>query len=157
MAKHFRIKRRPSKSGVRFQLLGPDPKTGEEISYGTFTSRKEAEAQKHSRQKNMYNLTEFGRMESRTVADLAAAFLANREQRKDWTLEHNAWHERGKSFSPETLRHYRDAITRHIVPKLGDIVLIALDFDDVQRMVKSFGARPPTHLLGGPERLRGLC
>src|SRR5262249_11087529 len=36
---------------------------------------------------------------------------------------------------PETLRSYRDAIQRFIIPRLGETVLIALRFEHLQTMV----------------------
>jgi integrase len=120
--------------GKKYQVRGPHRETGKRISIGTYPTKKEAEQAKKEYEHSLYTLTDFGRRETRTVADLAHVFLKDCEDRARWTADHNAWHER-KALSAETLRSYRDALQRFIIPMLGPIVLIALRFEHLQKMV----------------------
>jgi integrase len=132
--KHVRIRARSGKKGKSYLVLGPCPKTGKEIAYGTFDRKHDAEAKAADVRDGLYNQTEFGKRETRTVRDLVLAFMKECDDRLKWTIEHKAWHERGRSLAPHTHRGYREA-AKDILPHIGDIVLLALELADLQKMV----------------------
>ena len=139
MARNFRIKKRANTKGEAFyQIFGPNPKTGKEEYRETVkgsNAKHRAEARVRELVADAYALTDTGKMETRTVAHLAAQYLHDLEERERWTMQTGQWHVKGKSFTPDSMRNARDTITRFIVPNLGPTTLIALELDDIQKMV----------------------
>jgi integrase len=136
----FRKKRRTNSKGETFfQIFGPNPKTGideyKETVKGPGNVSKRADKRVIELTAKAFNLTEFGKRETRTVADLVAAFLSDCDNRERWTITNKAWYEKGRSLKPSTNRGYH-AAARDILPRLGDTLLIALELDDLNRMVK---------------------
>jgi hypothetical protein len=136
MMRNVRIKKRVGKKGTGYQVIYPDRKTGREVADATFPTRKAAEARKKEIENHLFNQTEFGSREGRTLGELLDYFLLDCQERHRRTVEQQAWHERW-SMSGDTNRSYRDLVGRFLKPKLGDHVLIALDFDDCQKFVDS--------------------
>jgi integrase len=139
-AKRWEYPKGSGKWKQSYQVLAPCPKTGKEIARGTFKTKKEAERKKLEVMKGLLDLTDVGKMETRTVADLVTAFLADCKSRESWTIDHNAWHDPGKSMAPSTLGAYEND-AKHINRKLGDVVLITLDLEDLQTMVGEIEAK----------------
>ena len=131
----------PSLVEVFYQIHGPHPKTGKDQYYKGETFKgpnayKRAKKRVNEIVTALQTLTtDTGKMESRTVSDLAKAFLLHIEERYRWTMSTKQWHVKGKSMAGETRRKYIEDIERHIIPKLGPTNLIALEIEDAQRLV----------------------
>jgi integrase len=139
MARSFRRKKRTNAAGeVFYQIFGPNPKTGKDEYKETVKGSGDVAARANKRVKELtaaaFNLTDYGKRETRTVADLTEVFIRDRRERCRWTVANNSWHEKGKSFSPSSLDAYERAVDL-FNPRLGPIVLIALEIDDVQKVV----------------------
>lgn len=141
----FRKKLLRNSKGERFyQIHGPDPKTGKERYFETVKGpgnvSKRADARIVELTTAAFNMTEFGKRETRTFGDLLDKFMQSIEQRHARTVTDKAWHG-SQSIAGETRRNYFDAIRRFLKPKLGEIVLVALDLDDCQRCVDEVEAK----------------
>jgi integrase len=123
------------KHGKGWQVRGPHEKTGKRVVIDTYATAREADAKIITLTADLFNQTEFGRRETRTVADLVAAFLSDCDDRERWTIANGAWYVKGHSLKPSTNRGYH-AAARDILPRLGDTLLITLELDDLNRMVK---------------------
>jgi integrase len=139
MARSFRKKKRINAAGeVFYQIFGPNPKTGKEEYRETIKGAGDIATRANKRVKELtaaaFGLTDYGKRETRTVADLAEAFMNDRRERCRWTVANDSWHDKGKSFSPNSLDGYERAVAL-FKPTLGPIILIALELDDVQRVV----------------------
>jgi hypothetical protein len=143
MARKFRKKKRLNTKGEAFyQIFGPGPKTGEDRYWETVKGggnvAKRADDRVRDLTVEMFSLeSETAKRETRTVADLAEAFLKDCRARAKWTLDHNARHQR-ESLEPETVDKYSRAVER-LLQKMGPIVLIALTLDDLQDAVDKIG------------------
>jgi integrase len=136
----FRKKKLTNAKGETFyQIFGPNPKTGKDEYKETVKGPGDVSKRADSRVIELtgaaFNLTEFGKRETRTVADLVAAFLSDCDDRERWTITNKAWYEKGRSLKPSTNRGYH-AAAKDILPRLGDTLLITLELDDLNRTVK---------------------
>jgi hypothetical protein len=136
----FRKKKLTNSKGETFyQIFGPNPKTGKdeykETVKGHGDVAKRADKRVIELTAAAFNLTEFGKRETRTVADLVAAHLSDCDDRERWTITNKAWYDKGRSLRPSTNRGYH-AAARDILPRLGATLLIALELGDLNRMVK---------------------
>src|SRR5262249_51174844 len=59
------------------------------------------------------------------------------EERYRWTKQTRQWFVRGRSMRSDTRRKYNDNCRRFILPELGSIVLISLELEDIQQMVRN--------------------
>jgi hypothetical protein len=131
-----------SKGEPFYKIFGPDPKNGKREIYfetvkgpGNLLDRAKARVVELTTAA-FTNDTEFGRRQSRTIAMLAQAYLDNEEKLYQRTRETGVWlGKKGKSRKMSTLRSRRDMLRRFVVPILGSATLIALELDDIQRMV----------------------
>jgi integrase len=142
MARSVRARRRTNAKGeVFYQIHGPHPKTGKDGYYKGETFKGPNACKRAKKRVNeivaaLQTLTtDTGKMESRRVSDLAAAFLLDIEERYRWTMSTKQWHVKGKSMAGETRRKYIEDVQRFIIPILGDINLTALELEDVQLLV----------------------
>jgi integrase len=141
MAKSITPRRRTNAKGeVYYQLRGPDPKSGERIYYKgeTFKGPKAYERAKKRVNELVaahQTLTDSGKMETRTVANLVGAFLDDVERRYRWTKQTRQWFVRGRSMRSDARRKYNDNCRRFILPELGDTLLKNLELEDLQLMV----------------------
>jgi integrase len=138
------------KAGFKYQVLYPDPKTGKERSAGVFATKKLALTRQKEIEQKLYSLTEFGQRETRTVGDLLRAFMLDINERHRATITQNGWREKW-SMGGKTQKHYEYAVEALLLPRLGDIVLIALTFEDCQRCVDEVkaAAAPSAGLRAG--------
>jgi integrase len=125
---------------VAYQVLGPCPKTGKEIVFkdrdgrATFKLKGHAEAHAQTVRNGLYNLTEFGRNETRTTGDLLAAFMLDVSQRHHKTVAQGGWREKW-SLGGKTKAGYEYAMGLLLATGIGQIVLAALTFEDCQACV----------------------
>jgi len=105
MARNFRAQPRRNKKGeVYYQILGPNPETGEEEYKETikgYNAGKRAAARVRELTVDAFNLSETGKRETRRVSGLAEAFVQCKQEHYRENLASEQWYRKGRRCGAE--------------------------------------------------------